>query len=897
MQINPRKTTFARNKLLLLACFVGIGSIILVGWIAVDQSTKALLSQGVESLHSIRLARTSQVEDYFRTIRGQIQELARSRMIGQAVIEFSSAFKDQNDRPAIPTDDESEAYQALHQYYHQEFLTRLPPDSETTESINRYIPTEPASRILQWTYIAGNSNRVGEKDALTDAGLETEYNRVHALYHSILRSYLKTFGYYDIFLFDLDGNVVYTVFKETDFATNFRHGPYRDSNLGAVFRRACDATDAKDSHLEDFESYLPSYGAPASFIASPIFYEGKKVGVIAFQMPLDRINRLLQQKVGLGATGESYLVGHDKKMRTDSRLSRESTLLKVTADSEAVRRAIQGETGNCLAKNYRGRMVASSYSPIEIQDIGWITIAEIEVAELLRPAIRLRNTLLYSGLTIALLAILVSVVAARYLSNEKQERELLYSACLDKLTGLPNRMLFLNRLERAFEKYGKNPQRNLAVLFLDFDRFKAINDSFGHAVGDLLLKEISTRLRSSLNLTDYISDKPETVSVARLGGDEFVVMLDAEKDEANAEDIARILLEVFSDPYILAGHEVRSTASIGIAQANLRYRQAEEILRDADAAMYEAKTSGKACYVAFDQVMQNRVEERRALESDLSMAMKKQQLVVDYQPIFNLMDGKLHAVEAVISWQHPQRGVVHAKDFMAVAEELDLAMPMRIWMLEQACKMQVEWEKSFGERAPQFISVSLPNRGCFSQDTLGTIEGSLHKSGLSPESLQIVFSEKSVMSDVECASHMLSALRSLGVQVAIDDFSRSHSTLAMTQSLSMDAVTIGKDLISCVDKSKSIAAFVHSLALLAHNLKLKTIADGIDSVQQLLAVRTIGCHFGKGNYLGAPMPIRSFQNLIENSKVDSSTVSGAMSFLASMHGGLEIVSIDQNVPS
>ncbi len=893
MQFSEKHASFARNKLCKLVVFVGIGSIFLVAWIAVDRSTKAILSEGIDSLHSIRLERASEVEDYFHIVRGHVQELARSRMIGQAVIDFSSAFKEQNIQPLLPTDPGSDAYESLRLYYQQEFLTRLLEHSELEETIESLIPADPAARLLQSTYISNNTHRVGERDALIDAEIDCKYSGLHSVYHPIIRSYLKAFGYDDIVLIDLDGNVVYSVIKETGFATNFQYGPYRDTNLGKVYRRACDASEVGESHLVDFSSYLPSYGAPASFIASPIFHEGMKVGVLAFKMPLDRINALLQQRVGLGTSGESYLVGHDQKMRTDSRFSSESTLLRIRVDSEPARRAIEGEAGHCIAKNYRGRVVASSYSPVSIQDLRWGIVTEIEVDELSIPAHRLRTTLIFSGLAIILLGILVSLIFSRFLSNDQHQQELLRSACLDKLTGLPNRSLFLNRLENAFHRYTQNPKRNLAVLFLDFDRFKAVNDAFGHAVGDLLLQEIAYRLRSSLNLVEYIADKPEAVSAARLGGDEFVVMLDTKDYESNAEDIARILLEIFSEPYVLAGHEVRSTASIGIAQCNSRYRQAEEILRDADAAMYEAKTNGKACYVVFDQVMQNRVAERCSLESDLTTALNKQQLVVDYQPIFNLIDGKLHAVEATVVWHHPQRGIIRAKDFMSVAEELDLALPINTWLLEQACTSLAEWKQAYGERTPKYVRISLPNRGCFSNEILGNIERSLHRTNLSSNNLQIVFSEESVMSDVDSALPSLRALRSLGVLVAIDDFLRSHPMLATTDSLAIDSVTIGSDLISCVDKSQSIAAFVHSLALLSHNLKLTTVADGIDSVQQLLAVRTIGCHVGKGAFLGEPMPSHDFEYLISNCNVDSTTVSGAMTFLASMHEGLEIVSIEQ----
>ncbi len=891
MQLSFNQSILGKNKLLLLACLVGIGSIILVGAIAVNRSTHAILLQGQESLRAIQLSRTSQVEDYFRIIRGQVKELARSRMIGQAAIEFSAAFEGIEQSAPVPNEPGSDLQVSLERYYHDEFATRLPSGSHTPSDIAKLIPTTRASRFLQWLYIAENPNKVGEKDALVQAEVECDYSRPHALYHPILRSYLKSFEFYDIFIFDTDGNIVYSVFKETDFATNFLDGPYSHTNLGDAFRKALNATSQDECFLQDFTGYLPSYTAPASFIASPIFYEGEKVGVLAFQMPLKRIDDILQKSQGLGRTGESYLVGNDYLMRTDSRLSQESTLLKVRVDSEAVRRAIQGESGSCISTGTHGRVVASSFSPVAIDDLAWVAVAEIDLDEILSPAVRLRNTMLYAGLVIGLMAVLVSLVCARLFSNERRERDLLQSACLDKLTGLPNRLLFLNRLERAFQAYRQNPNRCLALLFLDFDRFKAINDTYGHAIGDLLLQEISFRLRGSLNLESTIDHSHQAISAARLGGDEFVVMLDFAEDIVTAEGIAAVLLEAFAESYCLNGHMVDSTASIGIAVCNEHYRTAEELLRDADTAMYEAKKRGKACFVTFDCGMQNALYQRRCLENDLANAIQLEQFAIDFQPIVDLHSGTIHAVEARLSWHHPQRGILEANEFLPIAEELRFTMPIHEWLVQQACKYQAKWIREFGSLAPKFISVQFPDRDYFSTETLGMVEGAIHRAGIAPANLQLQFDEEAIIRNIDRATVTLHALRDVGVRLSLDDFSRSHPQLVSGKLLPIDSVTICHSLVSMVDQSSSVAALVHSLALFASNLKLNRVADGIERTEQMLAVRSVGCQYGKGVYYGISMTEYDFEKQIRDGVIRTSTTSGAMVFLPSLHEGLEIVNI------
>jgi len=373
-----------RGKLTTFSLLLGLVPLALAAVAASWIASNALHKHGEDRLESIRDAKKQQVELYFQQIRDQVVTLSGSTMIQDAMIGFRQAFDNYQsfDRQEASEQQNLEQSRSLIRYYEEEFATKY--RSETGEGIEiaALVPKDKKAKALQAAYISDNPNPLGEKhqlDAHDDGSL---YQRFHLKYHPAIRDYLEKFGYYDIFLVDIDsGNIVYSVFKELDFATSLKTGPYANTNFADAFRRAAAANSADQAFLVDFARYTPSYEAPASFIASPIFKAGRKVGVLVFQMPVDRITEVLSQRTGMGETGEVYLVGEDKLMRSNSRFDQTSTILSKEVETVATQRALGGETAVAIVNDYRGVPVLSAFAPVDIDGVNWGVFAEIDEAE------------------------------------------------------------------------------------------------------------------------------------------------------------------------------------------------------------------------------------------------------------------------------------------------------------------------------------------------------------------------------------------------------------------------------------------------------------------------------------------------------------------------------------
>lgn len=881
-----------RHKLLFLSLFVEMASIAVTGWLAIDRSGQAIVEQRTHSLQAIRSARSAQIEEYFSIIRSQISEFSRSTMTGQAVIDFSSSFHSLGNEVDIGTEHGTSAYQALSNYYEQTLKPQVNTEDIDWPGTETLIPDREVAIQLQWMYLSDNPH--SDKQELSAHPIDCEYNRLHEVYHPILREYQNSFGYHDIFLFDLEGNLVYSVCKEMDYATNIDDGPFSDTGLANAFRIARDAANPDDVHLEDFAFHLPSYGAKASFVSAPIFYHGEKVGVAAFQMPIGRINSVMQQADGMGETGETYLVGADFLMRTTSRFGGSGQLGKQVVPTEAVKRSLRGESGTVMQLGYRGKLVLTAFAPVYIEGLNWCIVAEIEKSEMLRPAKKLRNSVLWAAIGTAVVVALLAFVSTTMMVHKHYEKELLTSARVDKLTNIPNREVFNRRLTTAFQGYLENRAHKFAVLFLDFDRFKVINDRYGHAIGDALLTEISCRLKSEIDHTDSLELDAEGTTLARLGGDEFVVLLETRAGKPTASEVAESLLRSLNQPYQLQGHEINSTVSIGVVECNRDYHDAEDILRDADYAMYEAKMRGKACYVVFDSTMQQAFQKRIQFEKDVEAAYTNGEFELAYQPIVDLSNGRLSSVEALLRWRHPDYGNVEPSRIIPVAEELGLVVQLSEWVFEAACQQLLEWKMQFGRLAPACVSVNLSKKHFAFGDLVETTKKILGRTRLEPSDLMMEISEAAVMTDFEVSRQVLEDLKTLGVKLALDDFGNGQSTLGMLKDLPIDLVKIDRAFTSEVNDSKHMAALVHAVAVLAHNLGLETVAEGIETDEDLLAVQKVGCGHGQGFYLGNPMSADEFSEFLEQHARSNMTIQGAMAFVNPQHDGLRLLPIDEN---
>ncbi|MEE8313587.1 MAG: response regulator [Myxococcota bacterium] len=399
------------TKLIALVLAGVVGSIALVGWISATWGTSALLTQQANSLEAVRTSRQHYIENYFNIIREQIFNFAQDEMIIEATEEFAAAFESLPVQIKRSSDAGSAVYRALEAYYENGFRPHLERGRQPWRGTEQYIPRAPAARLLQAMYIEENPFPIGQKHRLAAAVEPSDYNRAHARYHPRIRDFLQSFGYYDIFLFDSEGNLVYSVFKETDYATNFLVGPYGETNLADAYRQALRSDSSGSVVVADFKPYEPSYGAAASFIAAPVSRGERRIGVAIFQMPVDEINEIMGDVAGLGETGKTYLIGDDFLMRSNSRFN-DVSILAQAVETEAARLALSGRSGTLRQSDFRGVEVLSSYGPLQIGGLNWAMLAEVDMAEITAPAATVRNRIIGFG---ALLASLVGALSLLYL--------------------------------------------------------------------------------------------------------------------------------------------------------------------------------------------------------------------------------------------------------------------------------------------------------------------------------------------------------------------------------------------------------------------------------------------------------------------------------------------------
>ena len=422
------------------------------------------------------------------------------------------------------------------------------------------------------------------------------------------------------------------------------------------------------------------------------------------------------------------------------------------------------------------------------------------------------------------------------------EDQLVHQALYDGLTGLPNRALFLDRLSQSIAYARQAHGYDYAVLWLDLDGFKVVNDSLGHLAGDKLLVKAAERISSHLRKAD---------TAARFGGDEFAVLLHQVTDFSTVENVVRRIQEDLSRPYDLDGQEVVVTASIGIATSATGYTKAEDVLRDADIAMYRAKSAGRAGHATFDSSMFAGAISRLETESSLRKAIEHGQLELYYQPIVNLADGTLKGMEALLRWQHPSRGLIAPAQFLPVAEESGLIVPMGRWVQTEACRQLCKW-KAAGIITPSLrASVNLSNREFWAPELLGQVDHVLGATGASPEWLCFEITEGVIMHNLGRALGVLAELHARGIEIHIDDFGTGYSSLEALHRLPIDALKIDRSFVANLEEGRS-AELVRTIVQLGNNLGVEVIAEGIETPAQQQALIALGCPQGQGYWFSVP---------------------------------------------
>ncbi len=445
-----------------------------------------------------------------------------------------------------------------------------------------------------------------------------------------------------------------------------------------------------------------------------------------------------------------------------------------------------------------------------------------------------------------------------YASHRQSERiglleKLEHSALYDPLTELPNRFLFVDRLRVAIAKQKRDKTHCYAVCFVDLDRFKNLNDSYGHSIGDELLKEMSGRFKAILRPTD---------TVARMGGDEFTFLIDDFSKPEEVILIANRILDAVKVPFNLSGYHLQIDASIGICYGHTKYSDSEDILRDADIAMYRAKALGKGRIDIFEPEMHARVEMTTRIEHDLHTVLDRNELAIHYQPIVNLHSMTIEGFEALLRWKHPELGNIPPDDFIGIAEGSGIIHHIGQWVLYNACEQIVKWNRLYGGESDFFISVNLSARQVSHSNIIPLVRDMLESSAFNPAKLHLEVTETLLITDQETAKRNMAELKRLGVQLSADDFGKGYSSLTYLQNYSFNSMKIDKQFVQDMETGGKGKRLVNSLVRLARDFDLSVIAEGVENEQQLNYLQEFSCHYGQGFYLCPPLPSEAIDVII-----------------------------------
>jgi len=421
----------------------------------------------------------------------------------------------------------------------------------------------------------------------------------------------------------------------------------------------------------------------------------------------------------------------------------------------------------------------------------------------------------------------------------------------DPLTGLPNRILFMDRLDHSLNRFKRSKTDLFAVMLLDLDRFKIVNEGLGHNLGDKLLIHMARRLKTCVRTGD---------TIARFGGDEFIILLDEIRDISDAIRVAERIQQSLKTPFQIAGQEVFCTTSVGIALSTTGYEKPEDVVRDADTAMNRAKALGKARHEMFDRAMHDQSSKRLQLETDLRKAIERNEFHVRYQAIVLLEGKELAGFEALIRWTHPKRGLVNPDEFISVAEETGLIVPMDQWVLREACRQTKVWEALYG---PLSISVNLSAKQFANPNLESHIDAVLAETGLAPENLKLEITESALMDNTETAAEIIGRLKARKVKLGLDDFGTGYSSLSYLHRFPVDTLKIDRSFISRMEQMGEHTAIVKTIVALAQNMDFQTVAEGIETLEQFDSLKELECRYGQGYYFSKPLTAEEAELLLQ----------------------------------
>ncbi|MBH68175.1 MAG: diguanylate cyclase [Rhodospirillaceae bacterium] len=434
------------------------------------------------------------------------------------------------------------------------------------------------------------------------------------------------------------------------------------------------------------------------------------------------------------------------------------------------------------------------------------------------------------------------------------EQKSIYDALHDTLTGLANRTLFLDRIRQVLKRRQRTPTIQFAVIYLDLDRFRLVNESLGHVHGDELIILTGQRLKQSVPIGD---------TVARLGGDEYSILMEDIANIDDATQMAETIQKTLSAPFSLGGKEVFSTGSMGIAFCDNDYQRPEEILRDSELAMYRAKRLGKAQSIIFDDSFRKSPVSPIDLDTDLRRALDRDEMMVHYQPIISLRDGTISGFEALLRWHHRIRGNISPSEFIPLAEETGLIYELGQWVLHQACLQTLNWNKARTESPQLELSINLSGRQFTDPKLVQGVVDNLQKSGLKAENLKLEITESVLMENAHRSIEMLNQLKDLNIKVCVDDFGTGYSSLSYLHTFPIDTLKVDRSFVNDMGRNYRNMEIIRTITMLAHNLKLDVIAEGVETAEQHAQLSALGCQYAQGFYFSRPIDSDNATNLIQ----------------------------------
>lgn len=491
--------------------------------------------------------------------------------------------------------------------------------------------------------------------------------------------------------------------------------------------------------------------------------------------------------------------------------------------------------------------------PMSIQQIGLITVFLWFIVLIRQIITNIETRKLFARVEISLSTVKQQAAdleeANRVLGYEinerkKAEERLAFDALHDFLTKLPNRGLFIDRLEMAMQRAKRHTDISYSVFFLDLDQFKHINDTKGHSCGDELLVQVAARLRDCLRSSD---------TVARLGGDEFIILLECLPGESTSLITAKRVLDHMKSPFFVDGENLYATASIGIVENITDYQDPNDVLRDADIAMYHAKGAGKSRFEIFTSEMRTQAIERVMIENELRYAIEYHEFTLHYQPIFSLKTDQIQGFEALIRWNNPRMGMVSPGTFIPIAEETGLILDIGNWVIHEACSQMKHWQEQFRSLKNLFINVNISGKQFAQLDFVENLKSILEVTKLEPTSLKLEITESVLLDYQQTESSFFTQLRDMGVHLQIDDFGTGYSSLSYIQHIPVDVIKIDRSFIQEVEHGEKFVELIHAIIRMAHSLGMDTTAEGIETLNQKEILRSLGCNFGQGFYLSRPM--------------------------------------------